>query len=45
MIAQENWKPISYLNVKPIYEISSHGNFRNTSINRPRKLHNIIIMN
>jgi hypothetical protein len=38
MSTQEDWKPVSYLNVKPIYEISSHGNFRNTSINRPRKL-------
>jgi hypothetical protein len=39
MIAtQEIWKKINYPNIKNCYEISSHGNFKNININKPRKL-------
>jgi hypothetical protein len=39
MIAtQEIWKKVTYPEVKPVYEISSHGNFRNINIKQPRKL-------
>lgn len=38
MIAtREIWKKINYPNVKNCYEISSHGNFKNINIDKPRK--------
>lgn len=40
MTTQETWKKVNYPNVKNCYEISSHGNFRNININKPRKLNN-----